>query len=659
MSETDYTGDEPLKLTAKRLWRFMKPHRWGLMLSVVAFVLVAATEPLIPKLLGYALGEGFQSKSASASSSLPALGGEATLPAATTSTATAAASVAEAPAASAASGTAQTAATASIAGASASTATTPAASAPAAAPAKPTVEYSFPVWMVPIVLIGLFGLRGLFSFCGQYMLNWTISRTVMDIRAALLQVLLKADARVYTSLQPATAVTKVVNDPQQVVTLIAGALVTVLRDGLPALALMGYLFVLNWQLTLLSMITVPGLAFVVRKVNKRVRKMGSWAYDAQLRLVSVVEDVTRAWRVVRSFDAADYERKRFAERAREVQRSALKTAAANAMAQPLSQLMASVGISIIVSLALLQSRQNQTGVGEFASFVTALLFMSSRLRHLSDVMQPITNALVVARGCMGMLDTPAEPDTGTKELHGARGDIALERVTLRYPGASRDALAALDMRIPAGRTTALVGSSGAGKTSVVNLLMGFERPDGGRITLDGVAIDELTKANLRRQFAVVSQDIVLFDASVADNIAYAQERDDAKLEQVLRAAALWDFVQSLPEGLDSSIGANGSKLSGGQRQRLAIARALYKDAPVWIFDEATSALDTESERAVQQALEHWQGRKTLIVIAHRLSTIRRADCIQVLADGQVVESGNHDELMARDGAYAGMVKVQH
>ena len=642
MSDTDYTGDEPLKLTAKRLWRFMKPHRWGLMLSVVAFVLVAATEPLIPKLLGYALGEGFQSKSANASSSsaLPALGGDTTLPAASTSSSTPAAAASATATGAAASATASTAATAAV-------------------PAKPTIEYSFPVWMVPIVLIGLFGLRGLFSFCGQYMLNWTISRTVMDIRAALLQVLLRADARVYTSLQPATAVTKVVNDPQQVVTLIAGALVTVLRDGLPALALMGYLFLLNWQLTLLSMITVPGLAFVVRKVNKRVRKMGSWAYDAQLRLVSVVEDVTRAWRVVRSFDAADYERKRFAERAREVQRSALKTAAANAMAQPLSQLMASVGISIIVSLALLQSRQNQTGVGEFASFVTALLFMSSRLRHLSDVMQPITNALVVARGCMGMLDTPAEPDTGTRELRDARGEIALERVTLRYPGASRDALASLEMRIPAGRTTALVGSSGAGKTSVVNLLLGFERPDSGRITLDGVAIDELTKANLRRQFAVVSQDIVLFDSSVADNIAYAQERDDAKLEQVLRAAALWDFVQSLPEGLNSNIGANGSKLSGGQRQRLAIARALYKDAPVWIFDEATSALDTESERAVQQALEQWQGRKTLIVIAHRLSTIRRADSIQVLADGQVVESGSHDELLARDGAYAGMVKVQH
>ena len=630
---------EPLGPTASRLWRFMKPHRWGLLLSVIAFVLVASTEPLIPKLLGYALGEGFNAKSTNvAGFAIP--GG-----------APAASAAAVAPAASATAATPVTSTAASVASA-------------ASSPSRPSLaevnqNYSFPIWMVPIVLIGLFAVRGLFTFCGQYMLNWTISRTVMDIRTALLQVLLRADARVYTSLQPATAVTKVVNDPQHVITLIAGALITILRDGLPALALMGFLFFINWKLTLLSLITVPGLAFVVRKVNRRVRRMGSWAYDAQLRLVSVIEDVTRAWRVVRSFDAADYERRRFAERAREVQRSTLKTAASNAMAQPLSQLMASVGISIIVSLALYQSRVNGTGVGEFASFVAALLFMSSRLRHLSDVMQPITNALVVARGCMGLLDTPPEPDTGTRELRDVRGDIVLQQVTLRYPGANRDALAAMDLHIPAGRTTALVGSSGAGKSSVVNLLLGFERPDSGRILLDDVPIDELTKANLRRQFAVVSQDIVLFDLSIADNIAYAQERDDARLEQVLRAAALWDFVQSLPEGLDTTVGANGSKLSGGQRQRLAIARALYKDAPVWIFDEATSALDTESERAVQQALEQWQGRKTLIVIAHRLSTIRRADCIQVLADGQVVESGDHDALMARDGVYAGMVKVQH
>ncbi|MET0210681.1 MAG: lipid A export permease/ATP-binding protein MsbA [Burkholderiaceae bacterium] len=590
---------EPLGPTARRLMKFLMPHKWGLALTILAYVLAAATEPFIPQILAYALGEGFQPKS----------GG----------------------------------------------------SAPGASLGMNVdMQYSFPIWMVPVVLIGLFFIRGVFSFCGQYLLNWTISRTVMDIRAALLQVLLRADARVYTSLQPAAAVTKIVNDPQQVVTLIAGALITILRDGLPALALMGYLFHLNWKLTLLSMVTVPLLAFVVRKVNRRVRTMGTWAYDAQLRLVGVVEDVTRAWRVVRSFDAAEHERQRFAERSREVQRSALKTAAANAMAQPLSQLMASIGISLIVSLALYQSRVNHTGVGEFAGFVTALLLMSSRLRHLTDVMQPITNALVVARGFMGLLDdTPLEPDTGTRELINARGDIDLRAVTLRYPGANRDALDALNLHIPAGKTTALVGSSGAGKSTVVNLLMGFERADRGEILFDGVPINDLTKANLRRQFAIVSQDIVLFDSSIAANIAYGQPRDDAKLEQVLRAAALWDFVQQLPEGLDTGVGANGSKLSGGQRQRLAIARALYKDAPVWIFDEATSALDTESERAVQQALEQWQGRKTLIVIAHRLSTIRRADQIQVMAEGRVIESGHHDELVARQGVYAGMVNVQH
>ena len=316
---------EPLGPTASRLWRFMKPHRWGLLLSVIAFVLVASTEPLIPKLLGYALGEGFNAKSTNvAGFAIP--GG-----------APAASAAAVAPAASATAATPVTSTAASVASA-------------ASSPSRPSLaevnqNYSFPIWMVPIVLIGLFAVRGLFTFCGQYMLNWTISRTVMDIRTALLQVLLRADARVYTSLQPATAVTKVVNDPQHVITLIAGALITILRDGLPALALMGFLFFINWKLTLLSLITVPGLAFVVRKVNRRVRRMGSWAYDAQLRLVSVIEDVTRAWRVVRSFDAADYERRRFAERAREVQRSTLKTAASNAMAQPLSQLMASVGMA--------------------------------------------------------------------------------------------------------------------------------------------------------------------------------------------------------------------------------------------------------------------------------------------------------------------------
>jgi len=518
---------------------------------------------------------------------------------------------------------------------------------------------SFSIAWVPVVLIGLFFMRGLFGFLGQYLFNWTLTRSVMDFRAALLDALLRADARTFTSLQPGTAVTKVVNDPQQILALLGNTLINVLRDGLPAVASLGYLIYLNWKLTLLSLITTPLMAFVVQKVNRRVRRMGERTYDAQLELVNKVDDVTRAWRVVRSFDAADHEREQFGERAREVQRSTLKTAAAGAMTQPLSQLISSVGLSLIVALALYQSRQDHSGVGDFAAFVTALLLLTSRLRHLSDLAQPITNALVIARGCLTLMDTPAEPDTGTRTLEHCRGEIEMHDVVLSYPDAERRALDGLSLNFKAGQTTALVGSSGAGKSSIVHLLLAYGRADSGSITLDGVEVDDIRKANLRRQFAVVSQDIVLFDTSVAANIAYAQPRDEARLEQALRAAHLWDFVQTLPQGVETPVGANGSKLSGGQRQRLAIARALYKDAPIWVFDEATSALDTESERAVQQALDQWQGQKTLIVIAHRLSTIRGADAIHVLRDGKLVETGSHAELLAHDGAYAAMVRAQH
>jgi subfamily B ATP-binding cassette protein MsbA len=517
---------------------------------------------------------------------------------------------------------------------------------------------AFAIWWVPVVLIGLFALRGLFNFLGQYLLNWTISRSVMDLRAALLNALLKADARTFTSLQPGTAVSKVVNDPQQILSLLASTVVSILRDGLPALAMLGYLFVLNWQLTLLSMVTTPLMAYVVRKVNQRVRAMGTRSYDAQMELINKVDDITRAWRVVRSFDAADYERERFAKTAREVQHSTLKTVAAGALSQPLSQLIASIGMSIIICLALLQSRQANGGVEDFAAFVTALLLLTSRLRHLSDLAQPITNALVIARGCLQLMDTPPEPDLGTQELQDCRGDIRFEQVSLQYPDAERPALDGLNLEIKSGQTVALVGASGAGKSSVIHLLLGFGQPGSGRVLLDGHDIQDLRKSSLRRQFAVVSQDIVLFDATVADNIAYAQPRDEARLEQALRAAHLWEFAQGLPQGLETMVGANGSKLSGGQRQRLAIARALYKEAPIWVFDEATSALDTESERAVQQALEQWQGRKTLIVIAHRLSTIRQADCIHVLSAGRVTESGSHDALLSQNGAYAAMVRAQ-
>jgi len=565
---------------ARRLGQYVYPHRWGALFTVLAYIGAAATEPMIPKLIGYAFGEGF-------------------------------------------------------------------------------AKDAFPIWMIPVVLIGLYLLRGVFGFAGQYLFNWTVTRSVMDFRAALVNALLRLDAQVYTRMQPGTAVSKIVNDPQQILQLIGDVGLSTLRDGLPAIAMLGYLFYLNWQLTLLSLVVTPLMALVMKKVNQRMRLMATRSYDSQLLLVNKVDDITRAWRVVRQFGAAEHERERFEAVSQEVRRNTLKTATAGALAQPISQLVASVGLSFIICVALWQARASGTGVQAFAEFVAALLLLTSRLRHLSDLSAPMTRAMVIARGCFELMDSPKEADNGTRELPApAHGEITMEALALTYPGSNLPALNGLSLAFPAGRTTALVGASGAGKSSIIHLLLGFGRPDAGRIALDGIDIETLTRLSLRRQFAVVSQDIVLFDDSVANNIAYAQPRDEARLEAALRAAHLWDFVQTLPEGVETFVGANGSKLSGGQRQRLAIARALYKDAPIWIFDEATSALDTESERAVQQALAQWTGRKTLIVIAHRLSTIRDADAIHVLGGGKLVETGTHAELIARDGAYAAMVRAQ-
>lgn len=518
---------------------------------------------------------------------------------------------------------------------------------------------AFAIWWVPVVLIGLYIVRGIFGFLGSYLLSWTTWHTVMDLRRALAAALLKADASVYTSLPAGNAVSKVVNDPQQFMTLLSGSAITVLRDGLPTIATLGYLLYLNWQLTLLSLVTLPLMAYVMKRINQRVQRIGALSYDAQMRLAAKVDDLVRAWRVVRSFDAAPHEQEQFSRLSKDAQQQALKISATNATIQPLSQLVAAIGLSLIITIALYQARQNNTGVGEFAAFVTALLLLSSRLRHLSELSQPIVNGLVIARACFSLFQLPAEPDTGQNSLKTpVKGELALKDIRLQYPGADKPALDGLSLHVPAGKTTALIGASGAGKSSVIHLLLGFAPPDAGHILLDGQDVAGVRKADLRRQFAVVSQDIVLFDSSIADNVAYAQDKDPARLEQVLRAAHLWDFVQSLPQGLDTIVGANGSKLSGGQRQRLAIARALYKEAPIWVFDEATSALDTESERAVQQALEQWQGKKTLILIAHRLSTVRAADAIHVLAQGRVLESGSHAELLARGGAYAAMVQAQ-
>lgn len=524
--------------------------------------------------------------------------------------------------------------------------------------AEVKAEY-FPLWYVPAGLIGIFLVRGICTFCTSYLMSKVAVNILQGLRAQVFQRLLKVPIAYYHSETSGRIINSIMYEAQQISEMLKTSFTTLVRDSLTVLALMSYLIWMNWKLTLVTIVLIPGVTVLVRNVSKRLRKLNSQQLEVNAELTQVIEESTRGHQIIRIFGAENHEAQRFAEKDKKLGSYAMKTTVAVAFTTPLTQLLASVALSVVIVLALAQARADATTVGGFIKFITAMLMLLAPLKRLADLNGPLQRGLAACESVFALIDAAVERQGGRMLTQKVRGELEFRELSFHYPGQEQATLSQINLQIKAGETLALVGMSGGGKTSLVNLVPGFYQASQGQILLDGVDINELSLISLRAQIAMVSQHVVLFADSIAANVAYGDANPDlARVEAALQAAHLSEVIRELPEGVQTQIGENGMRLSGGQRQRLAIARAIYKDAPILILDEATSALDTESERAVQAALDELMKGRTTLVIAHRLSTIENADRIAVLVDGQISEIGTHMELLAKNAAYANLYRLQ-
>lgn len=528
-------------------------------------------------------------------------------------------------------------------------------------------NYPHYIWLAPLCIISLFLLRGIFTFTSTYVLSWISNQLLANLRQRMFDKLLTLPDHFFKATPSSETLNRFVVDAQNALQSAAETFSTAVRDSLTIIGLIAYLFWLNWQLTLIAVVIVPLAAWITRLFAKRLTALARGTQQMNVELTKSVLEGNDGQRIVKLYDGYGYERDRFGAVNQRLRRLAMRNTIAFAATVPVTQIIASAGLAVVIALALWQGQRGEftnsyqsLTIGGFASFVTAMLQLLAPLKHLANLNAPLARMQAAAENVYQFLDQPSEPDTGPHALKRAVGTIEFRDISLRFFDATTDTLGPINLLIQPGQTVAFIGRSGGGKTTLVSMLPRFIEPTGGTVLLDGQDIRTLSLDSLRAQIAMVGQDVVLFDDTIAANVAYGAltPPSEQQIWQALDAANLKRFVQTLPENLHTPIGEGGSRLSGGQRQRLAIARAFIKNAPILILDEATSALDNESERQVQESIEQLMKNRTTLVIAHRLSTIQNADVILVLDRGHIVEHGNHAALLSQNGLYAALYRLQ-
>lgn len=531
---------------------------------------------------------------------------------------------------------------------------------------KPMLDEGFkfgeqsPLIWLPFAVVGIFFLRGALGFASTYLMAWVQNKIVYRIRVDMFSHLIRLPNSYFQKHPSAKTINRITNDVNGVTSASTTVLTTIIKDGVTVIGLFGWLLYLNWQLMLIAVTVVPVLMISVRKLSKRLRRLMHAEHDNMVMMTTAIQEAISNQKVIKVYGGEAQEISRFDLVANYLRGIFMRGTITAALGTPITQLSSALAVAIIISVAMVQSAEGMTTIGGFASFITATLMMNAPLKRLSDLNAPIQRGLAAAEHVFALLDEPAERDTGSVTLDKVRGEIVFDKVSYRYPEAERNALTEIDLLVQPGERIALVGPSGGGKSTFANLLPNFLHVTSGEIRIDGHPIDSIHLGSLRQQMALVTQEVLLFNDTVANNIAFGSTRQlsQEEIRNAAKAAHALEFIEAMPNGFDTMVGEGGMRLSGGQRQRIAIARAVLKNAPILILDEATSALDNESERHVQAALDELMVGRTSFVIAHRLSTIENADRIAVMKEGRIAEIGTHAELLARNGIYTYLHQVQ-